>query len=415
MALEELLAPEKKTTSGLYLKNITGLRALAVIWVTVFHAWIMTGGGELNIYLPFNVTIGITRLIRLGEWGVDIFFVLSGFLLTTPLLEKSSQAGFIANTFEFYRRRALRILPAYYFILLVMLYLCLFSFAKMPSTSYMFGHVLFVNAWWDLAPLRGVFWSLPVEVTFYLVLPFLVLAIKPKKWMVVLFVSMAFTIVFRVFIIKGPIADKGFFLFSFLGRVDQFALGMACAYLFKTRNPTSTQKNLIFLAGLIGLLWTVQMIGHRGNMLDNLDPMYYFHPTIVAFFVALLIFGAAAGNPIANVLFGNAVMVFIGTISFSIYLWHTIFINAFTQTGLGVNLTAYNRLGVTLFYIVPPLVAASFLTYLLIERPFLRIRHHLSDSRPGTVARYPIWTLAVMGLALVALTALANGAFRANH
>ena len=174
MFLKKSLEIEQKTTSGVFLQTLTGVRAVAVLWTLLLHMWGITRGGALYIPLPFEGQIGIRTLAESGEWGVRIFFVLSGFLLSLPYLKQNDARAFLQRTKTFYERRAVRILPAYYVLLLVLLYLTLFGYSKLPSTSYMFGHVLFINSWWYEPPLRGVFWSLSVEVCFYLVLPFLI-------------------------------------------------------------------------------------------------------------------------------------------------------------------------------------------------------------------------------------------------
>jgi peptidoglycan/LPS O-acetylase OafA/YrhL len=122
MTFKNFLELEKKTSSGLYLENLTGIRALAVLWVLILHTWAITGGGNVSFNIPFtNHEIGVARVIRMGEWGVDIFFVLSGFLLTTPFLRARKSTPFIEGTLDFYRRRAFRLIPAYYFTKLVLI------------------------------------------------------------------------------------------------------------------------------------------------------------------------------------------------------------------------------------------------------------------------------------------------------
>ena len=171
--MNTFLSAEKETSSGVYIKNLTGVRGLAVLWVIAVHTWSLNGGGNIKVPTPFGTSIGLTSLVRMGEWGVDIFFVLSGFLLTIPFLHKKEDENFLQTTLNFYSRRAMRLLPAYYLVLFFMLYLSLYGFGATPSTSYMASHVFFINYWWDLPSIRGVFWTLPAEVGFYISLPFL--------------------------------------------------------------------------------------------------------------------------------------------------------------------------------------------------------------------------------------------------
>lgn len=418
MAFKNFLELEKKTSSGHYLDNLTGIRALAVIWVLVFHTWAVSGGGKIVFSIPFSDhIIGMTRIVRMGEWGVDIFFVLSGFLLTIPLLKIRNGGIFWITTLQFYRRRALRIIPAYYFTLLALIFLLLFGLGQLPTPAQMLQHTLFINQWLGTPPLRGAFWSLPAEVFFYLVLPFCIyLGLRKGHFYQTFLIAAALTILFRFIIINTTtIEAKGIYLFSFIGRMDQFSFGAICAYLSIHRPISARKGNLLLLIGLIGIILFASFISRRGNMFENRDYYYYFFQTIVGFFAALIIYGTTSRSIIAHRIFGNKFMIFIGTISYSIYLWHTIILDIYTMTNLPQGLTSDNKLIATILYTWPPILIISFFSYLFIERPFLKVRHEVQYQPTSLIAKHPIYFLGASALALVALTALAQATYHINH
>lgn len=418
MTFKNFLELEKKTSSGLYLDNLTGIRALAVLWVLILHTWAITGSGSVDFNIPFTTyEIGVARVIRMGEWGVDIFFVLSGFLLTTPFLRARKNVSFIEGTLDFYRRRALRLLPAYYFAILALIYFLLYGLGKLPTPAEMLQHVLLANTWFETPPLRGAFWSLPVEALFYVFLPFLIFAASRCKSFHTVFIFLIFlTIALRFIVINTPtIQSKGIFLFSFFGRMDQFSLGAIAAY-FCIKHPASPGKgSIILMVSIIGMLIFISFIGRRGNLFENRDYFYYFFQTIVGIISAAMIYGAASHSKIARILFGNRVMIFIGTISYSIYLWHTIILDIFVMTNLPHGLTPDNKLVATILYTWPPILIASFLSYLFIERPFLKVRHEPENNSASFISRRPIVFLSLSAIALVALTYASQAIYQINH
>ncbi|MFT3779354.1 MAG: acyltransferase [Ottowia sp.] len=420
MALQEFLAPEKKTTSGVYLDNLTGVRALAVLWVLVFHTWGIAGGGEVSLPIPLlDHEIGLTRFVSRGAWGVDIFFVLSGFLLTLPLIKAGAGRLDRAGILHFYRRRALRILPAYHFALLALIYLLLFGLGQLPTAVEMVQDALLVNMWLGTPPLRGVFWSLPVEATFYVVLPFLLLiALRSRSFSTVFLLTILLTIVFRfAAVTTGAIHSKGVYLFWFFGaRMDQFAIGALFAYLCLHRPASPRRGNLCLLVGLVGLLAFASFIARRGSdALENGDYFFYFFQTIVGLLAGLLIYGAASEGKLARALLGNGLMVFVGTISYSIYLWHTIVLDVYALTDLARATPPDRRLLAVALYTWPPALLISFFSYLFVERPFLGIRHGAQNPNASFIQRYPVYFLCLAALALGALTALARFTHQFNH
>lgn len=412
MTYQRFLAPEKNTTSGVYIDNLTGVRALAVLWVLVFHTWGIAGGGPVTLAIPFmDRQIGLAGIVRMGGWGVDIFFVLSGFLLTTPLIKAGAARLDWAGILHFYRRRALRILPAYHLVLLALIYILLFGLGPLPTAAEMVQDALLVNMWLGTPPLRGVFWSLPVEATFYLLLPFLLLiAFRTKSFVAVFTTLVILVIVFRFVIVDtGAIRIKWVYMLSFFaGRIDQFAIGALCAYLCLHRPLSARQGGFSLLAGLLCMAAFAWFIDKRGNLLDSGSPWYYFFQTIVALLAAAILYGAASASRIARALFGNRFMVFVGTISYSIYLWHTVVLDIYAITDIaGATPPADKLLAVTL-YTWPPILLVSFFSYLFVERPFLKVRHAAGNPEGWFIQKYPIYFLGATAVGLGLLTALAN-------
>ena len=170
-----------------YRKEIDGLRAIAVLPVMFFHAGL--------------------NFIQGGFYGVDVFFVISGYLITSMILHQKSNSAF--SIMNFYERRARRILPA---LIIVMLACIPFAFILMQpddlenfgqsliSTSLMANNVLLylTSGYWDLTsefkPLLHT-WSLGVEEQFYIIFPMLILAMYQVNLRGLLYVTLSLTIV----------------------------------------------------------------------------------------------------------------------------------------------------------------------------------------------------------------------------
>jgi peptidoglycan/LPS O-acetylase OafA/YrhL len=156
--------------------TLDGLRAIAVLLVILFHCF------YLNItHLPQDSSEDLIRhmapwfnWIWQGDKGVDLFFVLSGFLISMLLLREHQHHGKV-DVLRFYRRRAARILPAYILILGTA------WFAHLPHREWIWSNLLFIN---NLQPANTYFvpwtWSIAVEVQFYLLFPIMLLPIITK-------------------------------------------------------------------------------------------------------------------------------------------------------------------------------------------------------------------------------------------
>jgi peptidoglycan/LPS O-acetylase OafA/YrhL len=151
------------------LPSLNGLRTISISIVLICHLILLNiGRGSRLFILP----------IFEGQFGVNIFFVISGFLITSLLLEEERTTGTISLQ-NFYIRRALRIFPAYYFLLLVYWLLQRAGFLHIPTENWLttLTYTRYLNLgeyYTDHA------WSLSIEENFYLVWPFLFLL--PEKW-----------------------------------------------------------------------------------------------------------------------------------------------------------------------------------------------------------------------------------------
>jgi peptidoglycan/LPS O-acetylase OafA/YrhL len=150
------------------------LRGIAVLAVVLYH---------LSDYCPVGP---LKSLLRAGWCGVDLFFVLSGFLITGILLDTQQAPNYFLR---FFARRVLRIFPVYYLTLTVVLLAARFVpvfDSVLPSQHDRLFYFVFLNNWWGLlhdtwhANIIGHFWSLAVEEQFYLVWPFIVWRLSPR-------------------------------------------------------------------------------------------------------------------------------------------------------------------------------------------------------------------------------------------
>jgi len=226
--------------------SIDGLRAISIIWLMGFHCIFFIGQFDLNRYLQMRDRAGF-QWLKYGLFGVDIFFVISGFLIGYLLMQEWRLHGRLSIR-KFYYRRALRLLPAYYAALL----LC----ALLDSTnlSNAWANVLYVN---NFVGSQQQFmpwtWSLAVEEQFYLLLPLLLLLIlrlSRLRLIAVLLFLLAIAVCLRLLVIAHygirmppyhPSMDVPRFSLYFdrlydklYARFGSFVLGVlaACLYLY---------------------------------------------------------------------------------------------------------------------------------------------------------------------------------------
>jgi peptidoglycan/LPS O-acetylase OafA/YrhL len=335
------------------------MRAVSIFWVVWFHL-------EARDSLLDD---GIVKsLVLRGVTGVTVFFVISGFLITTLLLREEQRAGTISLT-GFYRRRAYRILPAAFAYLAVALAFTRVS--RMPwNLGEWLGAALFFR---NLVPpganshLTGHFWSLSIEEQFYLVWPLLVVLIAPRRRLWVTLGLCLFAPVWRHLMTKlaggGPIN---------IGRIDLNYDSLLVGALLAQLQQRPQFRNLFDRYRFASLILPAAVVAMGAQIYWGL-PFGVLgvvaSPTVQLALVAMIIKILTEGRcrP-AQVICGLPPVVWLGRLSYSLYLWQTLFCE---YRGNG-------PLWQTPWCLFAS-VAAAMASYYLIEQPILRLR----ERRPN--------------------------------
>ena len=379
--------------SGDYKPQIDGLRALAVLPVVFFHA-------------GFSFFQG-------GFIGVDIFFVISGYLITTIILREITSNKF--NLTNFYIRRSRRILPVLYFItfLTIPFSLFLMSSEELNFFSREIISVIFFASnffFWkntgyfspdsDLQPLLHT-WSLGVEEQFYIFFPlFLIFVYKFFKNKIVLLVSCIFFLSLLMSQVGGNFKIQNlslqspylFLPFEFFwqagsanfylpfGRIWELMSGSLTAiYLFKKEVEEKKINNYISVFGLILIICSI--------IFFNKNLQYPSVFTLLPVIGTVLIIIFTTKLTILNKVLSIKPLVFSGLISYSLYLWHQPIL-AFNRIYFNSDLTALHSL-----LIIALSIVLSFVTWKYVEQPF-RKRTVINDKN------------VILSLVILALTIL---------
>ena len=333
--------------------QIQALRALAALLVVLFHAKLSPG----------------------GFIGVDIFYVISGYLITGLIIKELGNTG----TFKyraFYLRRAKRLLPASLGILALT---AIFSWAVLPATvrtdlgkdvlaaSLYVSNYLF--AFWqnDYQNLNATpspvihYWSLAVEEQFYIFWPIMVFSLwKFGKRRAVSIGILAITLTSFLFSLYLTAANPIWAFYSLPTRAWELGIGALLLFLpQKLISRKSTGSVLFIWAGALLLLSSVFIFSER-------TPFPGYNALLPTIGTAILIAGIAAWPPIFNDLSKLRIVQWLGEISYPFYLWHWPLL-VLPSTRFGRELTLLERL----FFIVMTALAAD-LTHRFIEKPISR-------------------------------------------
>jgi len=375
------------TSERRYIASLTGMRGIAAFLVFLYHYEALHPGVRLDLAVPLIGSI-LQFPLGFGFAGVDIFFVLSGFLLTLPFARAALDEKMGPQLSRYFKRRFLRVFPAYYAQLVIILAIggWFVTWAPQTATSLIAHLLMFFNIGWNpVKPLVGVWWTLPVEMGFYLLLPLLAPFMRPRRWIPVLLGGLILSMVYRSWAAAhfGPLGSGHAFLAAsqLPGNLAEFLLGASAALLVQfvslhDRPPPAAWKlDLMFVTGLlIPAVWLWQVVlsagvefwlGHWGMIVA---------PIALGLPLSMAVLGLYWGSRVGAFLLANRVIYFLGLISYSLYLWHFVVMQQI-QFLIG---DAYASLPHSLTF---PLTAVAVITvatasYYLVERPFYRLRSY---------------------------------------
>lgn len=290
-----------------YYRGLDGLRTLAILSVILYHL--------------------MPEVFKGGFLGVPLFFSISGFLITAPLVKEKQTEGRI-NFKEFYLKRVKRIYPSLITVIIIVGCVAIFkekdSNYLLEAASALFG----VNNLWQMTNQVSYFdqfkdvnllkhlWSLSVELQFYLILPIIIQKIVTKKEPVrylreffVITSLVSWLVLMIVYLLKGN--STAYYLFS--GRFLSFGMGsLVSLYYHQLEKKISLNHSLLTLLLVLVSLFTIS---------DYKSMTYLVGMMGFSALASLLIWGVASQEKMDK-LFSNKVFDFIGTRSYDIYLWY---------------------------------------------------------------------------------------------
>ena len=364
------------TQRRFYQPELDGLRFYAFLGVFICHTLPFDGAFYRRFHLPVPWLWG--AIAKSGAAGVDLFFALSAFLITSILLREREETGGISLR-RFYLRRILRIWPLYFLLIAVGVVLAHTMAKQSLPWYYVAGYLLFVGNWVHAVfgrpeSICSPLWTVSIEEQFYLIWPLLMKMLRRRGMIVAAIVTFLLATVCRLgFMLAGW--SGGFIYYGSVSRCDSLALGILLA-LFADRLPRLTRRVrwLLLAGGLLGWVASSAWLNEQPGPVD------------IRMVLGRLIVSLAAGAILYACLHSHSKLVRgewvvrLGKISYGLYMLHLtgilIMLSLFHPVW-GWQLLATKALG---FVMTVMLAMAS---YRWVESPFL----HLKDKFATVLSR----------------------------
>ncbi|WP_409187966.1 acyltransferase family protein [Bradyrhizobium sp. RDM4] len=367
-------------SSEQHIVELTGIRGVAVLMVLLWHfigAVISPSLGSASTWL--------SSILVFGRTGVDLFFVLSGFLIIGILVDKRDKGSYFAT---FYLRRAARILPPY---LLLLVFFWGFTLCLPPNTYFNADigpvtYLLFLQNWYmsfhnEWGPsASSVTWSVAIEEQFYLVFPVVVYLTPVSRLRIILWATGAISAAARAYFhLKYPENHFAPYVNTLL-RLDELCLGGLIALAFRREQSLAwlnRRRPLItlVLALCVGAIPFFLVLYSK----QPADTMYYWGHLYLG-----LLYGTAILVIVLNRDHGTlrvlhcAPLQFFGTISYSVYLFHPMVIGLFfVAMRRGERLQTLEDLSLLIAAFVCTIVLC-WISYNFLEKPILNWARQLS-------------------------------------
>ena len=345
-----------------YRPEIDGLRAISVMSVIIYHAGVSAISG--------------------GFIGVDVFFVISGFLITSIIMRELDNGSF--SLYSFYERRAKRILPPLFITILITLPLAFFFLIpsqikdvgqSIVAVSFFLSNYFFYletdyfNQFNNNAPLLHT-WSLAVEEQFYLIFPLLMIMLSKSRRMIItsFFLIAAFSLYFAH---SGAITSPNLTFYSIHTRAWELIAGSICAFFMscnafsKYLDSKRNSKNLeiIAIACLVIIIASFFFFDKK-----TLHPSLF---TLVPVLASAILITISGHTYFCKKILSNTVLVKIGLISYGLYLFHNPLFSS-------IDIYFDNLVDEKIYYklmLILPVFLLSIASYLYVEKPIRKYRN----------------------------------------
>ncbi len=370
---------------------LDGLRGVAVLWVMLYHFM----HGATHHHWMFR---GVFGFIGLGYWGVDVFFVLSGFLITGILYDTKKSTNYFS---AFYARRSLRIFPLYYCVLLAVFVVLPMFRALSPDQQAMarqqgwlwtyLGNIAMVVKNAPVFDAGGIkllhFWSLAIEEQFYLAWPAVVLVFSRRSllWICAVLISVAAISRFVIWQIGIEQPMASFFTFS---RVDGLAMGAMAALIARGTMGTERMHREARLLGIISAVALVAiLLAEKKHWLWSF-PIHLQSPVRLLLFTCVLVVSVAA--PLggwARTIFSASWLRFFGKYSYGLYVFHYMMMPWFEQIvpmeGLKERLGSFVvAVAVRMVVCTALSLVAAIASWYLLEKHFIQLKRFFVPGKP---------------------------------
>lgn len=355
-----------------HMPALDGLRAIAILIVMVYHLeWLIP---QLHPY------------VKGGFLGVDVFFVLSGFLITSILLSEKEKTGGI-SLLNFYIRRCLRLIPAFWLFLIGIYVFGSFLLPQFQAdlvygrNDFLYAITYTMN--WFSATNTGFdsnlnhSWSLAIEEQFYIIWSLILFTAFSGKWKNRHILLLTLGLIAVLCLSRVIRASEGtnwrVLYYSTDTRIDSLLMGCTASMLFVWKILTADVINrawfrLLLLGSVIGSLVVLFAFSHESTGL------YIVGLPVFTITIAIMLFWLASSeNTVVHRLLSNNVLRWIGNLSYSLYLWHYLMYEYAKKE--------FIPSGSQIFVAVGLAFAMAASSYYLVEKPFLRLKFQFNSKR----------------------------------
>ena len=355
------------STQKNYLPQLDGIRGVAILLVVTFHHF------------------GFIKIFSLGWIGVDLFFALSGYLITSRLYSSRNEKIYFS---KFYLNRALRILPVYYLTLIFFYagFNFLLSSKNLPYFSFYnrnwWSFILFFQNWAfinELPPARHLqhFWSLAIEEQFYIIWPlFLYIFLNKKNIYTILFIVLAAIIIVRCYIYfnNQEFEDYPRYFYNTFCRMDGFIIG---GRLFLIQQKTNLKRIQFYL--LIPFIIIVVGVYFTNTTQSNPFTSTVGYTILALFFAGIINFITINPTSFLSRFFQAGWLKYLGRISYGLYIYHWLILLALQSTltpRLNILLHGKEDINnwITLIISLIASLAISIISYTYFESYFLKLK-----------------------------------------